>query len=212
MPPPRKTACPLCGTRVKTPILQAHMDGPCPKRLIECKRSCGESYSQDDMESKLKHEECECLLREVQCRWSNQGCEIPDLIAQDQKEHEDMCSYRTVTCTNTPCQIQTREVDLDEHKQLCKYRQVSCSLGCGKTLLFLEMEGHQANRCDERTVPCRWKCGAKFIAKDKAWKEHEKMQCGLRFVDCPYQCNNKIVAKNLQHHMDTWYALLFFLA
>jgi ankyrin repeat protein len=156
--PNRQVDCPDCNLNMQAKELNYHLYNKCPQRLVFCGRGCGHRgpYILNE-----KHENSECLLRPLPCRYEHLNC--PIIIGPPDKReiHElYLCPKRPVSCKFGLCQHVCRSEELEYHqKNDCLYRMVECNNKCGMSILAKDREAHErpgeTGLCLNRPVRCR---------------------------------------------------------
>ncbi len=84
-----------------------------------------------------------------------------------------------------------------EHRTICQCNMVPCSIGCGKSLLRIDVASHE-NSCK---ASCTCQCGTNYGSKLYR-NHHEKFECQLRIVTCEKCGKNDIAMKSLAYHKE----------
>lgn len=188
--PLRKVSCPnRCKEQVRAMNLDSHLASSCLERQRRC-AACRQFLISKD---KTKHEEKECVRREVDC---DSHCGMK-LLYQDLRDHRRFhCELRMVRCRNQPCSQVIAFKDRDSHEEKCLYSVTRCRQDCGLSVLKVDLMHHEQDLCPKRLVSCSLKC-SELVHADSLSK-HEGSLCRRRFVPCQLGCEMK-VQPDFQH-------------
>ena len=81
--PNRDYRCPHCNFKNKFQVVSEHFE-VCPYYPLACSNRCGASFERNDLEDHMKM----CRLEEVQCVFSNEGCQAK-FIRENEDKHMD---------------------------------------------------------------------------------------------------------------------------
>ena len=154
--PERFIQCIKCNKNMQAKEENVHTYQHCPFRLVFCGRGCNMRMTEL---LRASHEEEECILRPLPCRYRHFGCSEVLAPPDRRKIHEaHLCAYRTILCKNN----------------------------CGHLCFAHDMPKHIADECPNRLVACRNGCGEFIMAKDLDQHERrgETGLCPNRFVRC----------------------------
>jgi ankyrin repeat protein len=156
--PLRHVECPDCNADMLAKDLNQHLYHLCPRRLVFCGRGCGHRCAHEDV---AFHENNECLLRPLPCRYAHLDCKEV-LAPPDKREvHElHLCPKRPVPCKLGACQHVCRAEEMEHHvTHVCLYRRVKCANECGALILAKDREPHErageTGLCPNRPTRCR---------------------------------------------------------
>ena len=155
----RNFLCLICFNVLKDPVLcprnqHCFCRGCITKHLENSQRcpTCADELTEETMTEPPRMVKDYLNESKIRCVYNDRGCEeIVQLQHLDQ--HEDLCGYTPVVCTNPGCGVTLNKRDLAIHEsELCEYRKLKCH-SCGemtKTLADMEkrlarMETNQAN-------------------------------------------------------------------
>ena len=101
------------------------------------------------------------------------GCTAPVRI-EDILKHEKDCEFKTVPCSNGPCNLTMAKCKLDEHLTVCPYTVIKCS--CGMSLFRHQVGDLEAHDCRYSE---HWEDGVSSSEEDDDNDEEEDVIVGV---------------------------------
>ena len=156
--PNRQIDCTDCGENMQAKTLSYHSYNLCPQRLVFCGRGC---EHRGPFVLNKSHEDEECLLRPLPCRYNHLGCEKIIGPPDKREVHElYLCPKRPVSCRLGECRHVCRAEEMPHHvTNVCAYRMVECNNKCGVNIMAKDREKHErpgeTGLCRNRPVRCR---------------------------------------------------------
>lgn len=195
--PNTELTCPIgCGNTVRRSKLPVH-DVVCPERPVPCPLGAGcEGVT---FATSKRHEFRECPMRHV---WCAHGCRDPELVARDQKHHEEgwgVCAKRRAPC-RFGCGKTVVGAFYRDHEERCGYTWVACRYHCGKMIdrRLIEPAVHE-EACEMRVDECPLDCGIAPIPPAEM-PTHLEYDCVRRPVRCALRCGAAPEAQHLAAH------------
>ncbi|CAM9420486.1 unnamed protein product [Ectocarpus fasciculatus] len=187
-----------CGSRVRGEDLQHHLSKECPKRVVPCPLGCPEDQLwAEEVSSHLRDS---CPLQLEPCR---RGCGEQVAVCSREQHEAAECSERLVKCE---CGMEHPFSKTEDHRiTACLAVVCYCSLGCGVKVRKMDMDLHQEEHCERKTlrtlskmIDCPLGCGHLIL---RQWEfQHRTFDCPKRPALCPRGCSAEVAADEVDGH------------
>jgi len=143
----RPVQCPyaLHGCTVKLPqkSINQHVEAECLFVPTKCVNDgCSQVVPRGAFEQHFQ----ECVHATVQCVHKDRGCEAVVKRLDMGRHLAEDCLYELARCSNTPCHVELIRKDMPKHMEDCLCRPIACPRGCGREILFRDVEAHNCVR------------------------------------------------------------------
>lgn len=185
-----------CFDKVEQKVFQWQSNAEKEKELAQimpCPLECGAMCRVEDMTTHVRDE---CPLRTLQCP----TCHLI-ILQKDVTVHTTrLCGKRTIACPNAyaGCAILITPDSKALHLQIkCEFRQVPCRQFCSATVAWKDLDRHEAEFCNNRSICCD-QCHQKMVAHE--YPGHLLEACSERMITCRIGCGQQFKAKDLDAH------------
>jgi hypothetical protein len=132
----------------------------------------------------------------VKCIHAESGC-TEKFTLKDINAHLSKCLYHITAC-DKGCGEYIKRMMLPKHYFDCPHRLVNCDK-CNELTVYIRMNDHLTNYCNERMTKCFQHCGETIKAKHF---DYHKKKCPNTIVKCHYYeiCGESMKRCDLQEH------------
>ncbi|CAI2375643.1 unnamed protein product [Moneuplotes crassus] len=179
----------ICYSKCSAIICKSCLDGYKDKRCPMCRSEEGFYFS--DLHASVQDESIS-----LKCRYKD--CE-EEIKMSDFTEHLKKCPNAPYRCSSFPaCKAIIKRKEVHSHKNECEYMKVRCKYFHSHILLRKDLENHEENVCEFRTMMC---IGCKDSFYKGTLPEHIKT-CEEYPLECP-NCKKKVKRSEFKDHPDT---------
>ncbi|PIA39250.1 hypothetical protein AQUCO_02700439v1 [Aquilegia coerulea] len=81
-------------------------------------------------------------------------CKMNFNTAEDLTEHNNLCSFRSMNCTNEGCRASFCAMHMEKHDLICPFKILPCEQKCSESITRREMDRHCITLCPMKIVNC----------------------------------------------------------